>query len=96
MWDTSHNWQPYNDIHIDINNLYKQLVLTLRKEDKSTIKISNIGLYTFSWNIRPYNITQVNATIWRGDLIIHKIIICASVITNMWKYNIVTFISIES
>ena len=78
LWDTSHNWQPHNDIHIDINILYKRLVLA-------------ILAYTFSWNIRPYNITQVNATIWRGYLIIHKINICANVITNIWKYNIVTY-----
>ena len=28
-----------------------------------SIKISDAGLYTFSSNIRAYNITQVNATI---------------------------------
>ena len=61
-----------------------------------SIKISNDWLYTFSWNIRQYNITQVNATIWRSYLIIHKINICANIITNMWKHNIITFIGIES
>ena len=37
----------------------------------------------FSWNIGPYNITQVNATIWKSYLIIHKNNICANIITNM-------------